>query len=157
VTAGRRPTGRVEALAGVDGVEVHGDVADLGAELRAAWVAVAPMRLGAGIKNKVLEAWAAGRPVVMSRVAANGLAVADGLEQLVTDDRDEQIARIVELLRDAARRRTLGEAARRLARTRHSWGQCADEMSRLLLKASQGSRGHERPSTWISRRTRLRV
>src|SRR6185295_14547642 len=91
VLAGRRPTSSVVALGEVEGVEVHGNVPEMSAELREAWLAVAPMRLGAGIKNKVLEAWAAARPVVMTRIAANGLTL-DGMEQLVTDDRAEQIS-----------------------------------------------------------------
>jgi hypothetical protein len=47
-------------LGKLERVEVVGEVDDLRDELESAWAAVAPMRVGAGIKNKVLEAWAAG-------------------------------------------------------------------------------------------------
>ena len=75
VAAGRRPAPEVVALGALPGVSIEADVADMTACLRRAWVAVAPMRRGAGVKNKVLEAWAAGLPVVMTPIATNGLSL----------------------------------------------------------------------------------
>ncbi|HEV2335243.1 MAG TPA: hypothetical protein VGS13_07090 [Stellaceae bacterium] len=47
---------------------------------------VAPLRFGAGIKSKVIDSFAAGLPCVMTRVAAEGLALTGSLPQLVGDD-----------------------------------------------------------------------
>ncbi|GAN80856.1 Hint domain-containing protein [Acidocella aminolytica] len=55
------------------GVDLRGYVADLDPLYTQARLAVAPLRFGAGIKGKVLEAWAYGVPCVMSPVAAEGL------------------------------------------------------------------------------------
>ena len=99
VIAGRNPTAEVQQLADRPGVEVLGEVPDMSAVLKQAWVAVAPMRTGAGIKNKVLEAWAVGTPVVMSAAAANGLSLdADGGG--AGDGRPARMAEIIAALLD---------------------------------------------------------
>ncbi|GAB3678514.1 TIGR03087 family PEP-CTERM/XrtA system glycosyltransferase [Salinisphaera aquimarina] len=74
---GTRPTRQVLALAEHAGVHVTGAVADVRPYLAHASVAVAPMRIARGIQNKVLEALAMGRAVVMSEQAAAGLEPAD--------------------------------------------------------------------------------
>jgi len=134
--AGRDPTNDVQQLGTLPGVEVLGEVPDMGAVLKRAWVAVAPMRTGAGIKNKVLEAWAVGTPVVMSPAAANGLSLDPTAESLVAEEPARMAEVICRLLTDAAERRRLGTSAHRLAAS-HAWGSAAREMSRLLLNASQ--------------------
>ena len=60
---GRNPTDAVRALAS-DQVDVTGTVEDVRPYLAKAAVFACPMRLGSGIKNKILQAWAMERPVV---------------------------------------------------------------------------------------------
>ncbi|MGP1674877.1 MAG: glycosyltransferase [Candidatus Limnocylindrales bacterium] len=90
---GRDPGARLLAAAhGVEGVEVTGFVEDMRAELETATVVVAPMRFGAGIQNKLLEAMAMAIPVITTPVAYAGLVrpgeplppvtVADGAEAI---------------------------------------------------------------------------
>ncbi len=133
---GRNPTAEVRQLADRPGVEVLGEVPDMSAVLKRVWVAVAPMRTGAGIKNKVLEAWAVGTPVVMSPAAANGLSLDPAAEALVADDPARMAELIAGLLTDAGKRRRLGAAAHRLAMA-HAWESAAKEISRLLHNASR--------------------
>jgi glycosyltransferase involved in cell wall biosynthesis len=98
VLAGARPAAELRRLGSLPGVEIHGDVDDLAAYLSRSTVAVAPMRGGSGVPIKILEAMAAGVPVVADRWSASGLedpagvAVAgtagewvDGLQRLMTD------------------------------------------------------------------------
>ena len=75
--AGARPSGAVRRLAGLDGVELRPDVPDMGTELAQATVAVLPMFTGSGLKNKVLEAFSSGLPVVANRMGMDGV---DGAE-----------------------------------------------------------------------------
>jgi GT2 family glycosyltransferase len=99
---GSNPTGHVQALAG-DGIACFADISD--AELEAAYerarVAVVPLRCGAGVKLKVVEALRAGVPLVTTPVGAQGLV---GLDQVVAVEDDEAAfaAAVVTLLRDDA-------------------------------------------------------
>jgi glycosyltransferase involved in cell wall biosynthesis len=74
VLAGARPARSVRRLSTTTGVEIHADVDDLGDYLMEAHVAVAPMASGSGVPIKILEAIAAGVPVVADGWSAAGLA-----------------------------------------------------------------------------------
>ncbi len=59
------------------GIHVHGHVPDIGAPLRKHRVMFAPLRFGAGVKGKVLDAWAHGMPVVTTPIGAEGVLPLD--------------------------------------------------------------------------------
>jgi glycosyltransferase involved in cell wall biosynthesis len=128
---GRSPAPEVSALAGRPGIEVHADVESVRAFLTLAWLAVAPMRTGCGIKNKVLEAWAVGTPAVMTPIATNGLKHAPS-ELLLTGEGQEMADMIASLLADESRRNALGALARTTAVNAFSWDAPAAALSALL-------------------------
>lgn len=132
VLAGRNPRPSVLALGRQEGVEVRADVPDMYAILREGWVSVAPMRCGAGVKNKILEAWAVGRPTVMTPLAANGLHLDEVAGALVANDRTAFGDLVVRLLRDRELRHDQGTSLQELARTRHTWEESAETLSGLL-------------------------
>lgn len=117
---GRSPTPQVQALAG-DGVEVTGTVPDIRPYLARACVATAPLLSGGGTRLKLLEALDAGRPVVATRVGADGLEdlVGDGV--VIADEPAEMAKRILELLGDGERARELGLAGHRAVADRYAW------------------------------------
>jgi glycosyltransferase involved in cell wall biosynthesis len=132
VIAGRRPSSDIVALATDPGIEVIGDVRDMPALLREAWVAVAPMRSGTGIKNKVLEAWSASRPVVMTELAASGLQLDSTARELVVDSPDKMAAAVSALLTEPERRRRAGMAGYQLAERQYSWSDAVSEFDSVL-------------------------
>jgi len=73
-------------------------------------LAVAPLRYGAGVKGKVLEAFAAGVPCLMTPMAAEGVPLPPPLQALVHDDPQALADAIVALHQDPARTRPLAEA-----------------------------------------------
>jgi sugar transferase (PEP-CTERM/EpsH1 system associated) len=73
IIVGANPTPLVKELARIPGVEVTGAVPDVRPYLWQAAVSVAPLRMARGLQNKVLEALAAGLPVVMTEAVADGL------------------------------------------------------------------------------------
>ncbi|MCU0305661.1 MAG: glycosyltransferase [Thermoanaerobaculales bacterium] len=87
VLAGARPAAALRRLAALPGVELHGDVDDLAPFLARATVAVAPMAGGSGVPIKILEAMAAGVPVVADPWAAAGLAEAGAVAEADTPAR----------------------------------------------------------------------
>ena len=86
-----------------------------------ATVAVVPVRAGSGLQNKVLEAMAAGTPVVTTPRAAAALDVEPGEHLLVAEDAAGLAAAALGLLRDPARARLLARAARALVERRYRW------------------------------------
>ncbi|MGI8424490.1 MAG: glycosyltransferase [Chloroflexota bacterium] len=122
VLAGRDPTPAVRALVGVD-VEVTGALSEtaLTAHRSGAWAYVVPMRMGSGVRFKVLEAMAAALPVVSTSLGASGTGAIDGQHALIRDDAESFGAAVADLLRDGPRRRALGTAARGLTEREHDW------------------------------------
>ncbi len=139
LVAGREPSPAVQALAQLPGVEIRADVPAMGPVLDEAWIAVAPMRSGSGIKNKVLEAWARERPVVMTRLAVNGLAMDDRMGALVADAPSTMADLVAALLTDEHQRRYWGGLGRELVLRHHTWRQAADRISALLSAASNAA------------------
>jgi sugar transferase (PEP-CTERM/EpsH1 system associated) len=82
---GSNPSPEVLKLARRDGVFVSGRVADVRPYIAHATASVAPMRIARGIQNKVLEAMAMARPVVLTAAALEGIAADPMLETIVAD------------------------------------------------------------------------
>jgi glycosyltransferase involved in cell wall biosynthesis len=123
---GNAPPPELEALAS-DAITVTGHVPDMRRYLAQAAVFVAPLRLGAGIKNKVLEALAMRCPVVATPLSVEGIAVLHNDEVLIADT-DEQIAEeTISLLTDPALGARLGASGRELIEARYSWAQVAEQ------------------------------
>lgn len=118
---GRSPTRRIRRLAIIPGVEVAGSVEDVLAEVRRFDVSVAPMRIARGLQNKVLEAMAAAKPVVLTSKAAAGIAGRHAQEFLIADRPSDIVQNVVWLLTDRAERERLGRAARRFVAVHHCW------------------------------------
>jgi glycosyltransferase involved in cell wall biosynthesis len=128
---GSHPTDRVRSLAR-PWVAVTGSVPDVRPYLDRAAVFVAPIRLGYGVKGKVLEAFARGVPVVATPSVHEGLpgAVA-GEHLLVARTPSEFAAAVLRLLGDGALRGRLASGARRLAEERCDWAGSARRLAEL--------------------------
>ncbi|MCG5501056.1 TIGR03087 family PEP-CTERM/XrtA system glycosyltransferase [Ectothiorhodospira lacustris] len=83
---GARPAREVKQLEQIDGIQVTGAVKDVRPYLAHAEAAVAPLRIARGIQNKVLEAMAMGKPVLVTPQALDGLRACQGLEWPVSED-----------------------------------------------------------------------
>lgn len=86
-----------------EGVQVKGWVEDVAEVYHSCRIFVAPLRSGAGIKGKVIGALAAGTPVVMSPLAAEGVGISRGSEAMVAETVDEWVQAIVALYHDGDR------------------------------------------------------
>jgi polysaccharide biosynthesis protein PslH len=73
---------------------------------------VVPLRMGSGTRIKILEACAASRAIVSTRVGAEGLDLKPGKEIVLADDPSEFANSIIALLRDRHRRTAIGKSAR---------------------------------------------
>ena len=135
VIAGRDPARDILALGARPGIEIQGNVADMGAVLGNAWVSIAPMHSGVGIKNKILEAWAHARPTVLTNLAANGLIVPPDHAALVRDGAIEMAEAVVGLFKNPDRRHALGRSAQINVREHFTWAGAAARLDALLRAA----------------------
>jgi glycosyltransferase involved in cell wall biosynthesis len=129
---------------------LRGYVDDLAAELRGHRMFVAPILSGTGVKTKVVEAMAAGLPVVTTPAGVTGLDVQDGVHCHVAAAPDafaERVARLAAEPESAAR---MGAAGRELAAARHSLAAVAEGwrvlLSRVAAQHPLGARDERRPA-----------
>ena len=118
-------------LAGLPGVVVTGRVPDAAAFVNAAAVVAAPLESGAGVRIKVLDALARGKPLVATTRAVEGLELVDGEHALVRDDDVAFADALVALLDDPAARGRLGAAGRAWAQSNLSWDGVLDRYDLL--------------------------
>jgi glycosyltransferase involved in cell wall biosynthesis len=127
--AGARPGGPLRRAVAAGGAELIDSPADLTGELRRAAVAVLPMFSGSGIKNKVLEAFALGLPVVANASGVEGIVGARAGEHYLLGESAEEIAaRAAELLADSSARSRIAAAARALVEGDYSWDRQASRL-----------------------------
>ncbi len=111
---------RIERLAAPD-VKVEGWVADVADVYASCRVFVAPLRSGAGLKGKVIGAFAYGAPCVLSPIAAEGTGIRDGQEALIADKPLDWAEKVARLYGDSELWLRLHAAARRYAASEHSF------------------------------------
>ena len=129
---GSRPPASVLALGRRPGVSVLADVASLAPYYAAARVAVVPIRAGGGSRIKILEAFAHGRPVVATRLGAEGLAVVDGQHLLIADTPEEFAAAARRLLADPDLAARLVSQARALVEQRYALDRVASTIEKAI-------------------------
>lgn len=118
---GAAPNPKVQALSNIPGVQVTGFVDDLNAALNQSTVFVAPLRFAAGVQNKVLEAMAAGRPIVTTSLVNQGIGAKHGCELITADDATSLAEAVITLLHDPEKRQQLGSSARSFVKANYNW------------------------------------
>jgi glycosyltransferase involved in cell wall biosynthesis len=119
IAAGANPTAEVASLAS-DHIDVTGQVADLREVLDRARVFVCPLRVGAGVKGKIMTALAYGIPVVTTSVGIEGSGVQPGEHVLVADDAEGFVRETLRLYRDPELWQRLSLAGQDLMRAEFS-------------------------------------
>lgn len=108
-------------LAGDPRIEIRDAVTEAVPELARAKVAVVPLLAGSGTRLKILEAWAAGLPVVSTSIGAEGLGARDGEHLYLADSPATFAERVTRLLACKELRESLGNAGRLLLEKRFTW------------------------------------
>jgi glycosyltransferase involved in cell wall biosynthesis len=113
-----------------------GPVADVVPHWRDAHALAVPLDVGGGTRLKILEAFAAGLPVVSTPVGCEGIAARDG-EHLVVADRRAFASAIVDLLRSPERAAAMAERARAVAIHQYDWAVVGRLAGDAVAAASQ--------------------
>lgn len=136
---GSEPSERVKALTRMQGIHVTGKVDDIRPYVRSAAVFVCPLRLGSGVKNKILAAMAMEKATVATPISIDGLDVADDREVQLADDPQTFADKVVRLLADEEEVRRLGRNGLACVRRNYSWsamGKALDEAIQSVSTAA---------------------
>ncbi|MEM7356416.1 MAG: glycosyltransferase family 4 protein, partial [Acidobacteriota bacterium] len=129
---GRQPSRAVRELDRLVGVTVWPDVPDLRPHYAWADQVLLPLRAGGGTRIKILEAFAAGVPVISTPLGAEGLAVVAGEHLLLAESVDELAASALRLAREPDLADRLARQARRWVRRHHDRRSVADRLADQL-------------------------
>ncbi|MDW8298633.1 MAG: glycosyltransferase family 4 protein [Anaerolineae bacterium] len=131
---GNAPPPELCACAAAD-LHVTGHVPDLQPYYARAALFLAPLRFGAGIKNKVLEAMGMALPVIATPLSADGIAPSEGIRPATSAQ--EFVEQACALLADSALRARLGAANRAVIEARYTWSAVADAYESLYTQLSR--------------------
>ena len=128
--AGADPKPAVRALAGPH-VVVSGRLPDIRLAYASASIFVAPMRIGSGMQNKLLEAMAMHLPCVTTSLAASPLG-ATPWEHLLVGDSAAELADLIIKLGIDELHRSIADAGRRFVLDRYSWPAAVAPLEKIL-------------------------
>jgi len=128
---GRNPSPKIKQLNRDPNVIVTGDVLDVRPFIARSALSIVPMRVGAGIKNKILESMAMKKPVISTAIGAEGIEVRDNEDILIADDPYDFALNAVKMLENGYLRNRLVENGYKLVRKKYSWVSVVDDLERI--------------------------
>lgn len=120
---GSQPSARVNELKRIPGIHVTGDVEDIRPFVRKAAVYVCPLRVGSGVKNKILAAMAMQKATVATSMSIDGLDLADNCEVLLADAPQDFADKVVRLLTDQKAAQQMGVNGLARVQGQYSWAE----------------------------------
>jgi sugar transferase (PEP-CTERM/EpsH1 system associated) len=131
------PTHFREAFSSEQRIVVTGTVPDIRPYINSADVYICPMRLGSGIKNKVLEAMAMEMPIVASPMSCDGIEAKDGVHLSIEEHEGPFADKVVELLNRPGLQSRLGSQARKLVVEKYSWHSIAKRFEEVYRSMTE--------------------
>lgn len=108
---------------------ITGEVEDIRQYLKKPNIFVAPVRLGGGIKGKVLEAMAMGVPVVATKEAISGIDYSIGNFALISDDIDVFADNVVKLYNNETMYKALSDNSRKIVEANYDWKKIVEKLN----------------------------
>lgn len=115
-------------------VVVTGYVQDLREYIEKSEIIVCPVRIGAGTRNKILQSFALGKPVVSTSLGAEGIEVTDGENILIADTASEFAEKVIMLLKDKTMQKKFAESSYKFVIAKYSLEILRNTLSELFKK-----------------------
>lgn len=129
--AGTNPTKSVKQLAS-NNVIVTGWVPDMREYYAQSKVFVAPMQIGTGLQNKILEAMAMKVPCITSALANDSLKAENGKQVLVAKKAQEYANYILDILGNETKATSLAEEGHKYVVEKYSWSKYSEDLETML-------------------------
>lgn len=132
--AGANPAESVQNLAS-ENVEVLGWIDDIRDAYAQSRIFIAPMQIGTGLQNKLLEAMAMALPCITSKLANNALGAVPGDQILIGKQPEEYAAHVMHLLNNPDTAAQLANQGREFVVSHYSWSQSTRQLSELMRQS----------------------
>ena len=129
---GANPTNQLLKLKNTN-LDILGWTNDIRESYLSAKIFIAPMRIGTGLQNKLLEAMALNIPCITSELANQALKAKDGHQILIGNNPDQYIEHISNLLIDEQLRLNIGDEGRKYIRESFNWETTSKELHKLMF------------------------
>jgi glycosyltransferase involved in cell wall biosynthesis len=134
---GRNPPASLRRrIEGHASAELHADVADVRPYLANAAVLAVPLRIGGGSRLKILEAMAAGLPVVSTKIGCEGLIFQAFRELTVVGDIGEMAAALVGVIRQSAHANALARNAKLVVQAHYDWSRLSAQLEQVWYRCA---------------------
>lgn len=150
---GREPTRTVRQLAEREGIVVTGGVSETHSWIQKCRVVAVPLRVARGLPNKMLEAMAAGRPVVASSAAAACIDAEPNRHFHVADEPEDFADRTIRLLCENRACHEVAREALTWVRAHHDWEIVLDQFERVVFGEGTGANRVRRMDSAIAATT----
>jgi sugar transferase (PEP-CTERM/EpsH1 system associated) len=129
---GTEPSRKVKNLSRIRNVTVTGQVADIAAFVYDSSVSVAPMRVGAGVQNKILESMALGTPVVTTQIGLEGIDCTPGKDVLVANSPSAFADAVSQLIQNRHLRTKISKNARKFIESKYVWDRVLKKLDAII-------------------------
>lgn len=142
ILVGRNPPeSLVRRAQGSPGVELHPNVPDVRPFLASAGVMAVPLRIGGGSRLKILEAMAAGLPVVSTHIGAEGLGLEPGCHFIAADPPEDHAAALLDAIRQPGPAQERARRARQLVLASYDWDALAEGLEQTWMRCVEAPVG----------------
>lgn len=131
------PAGLPQRIAAVPGAALFADVADVRPYLASSGLMAVPLRIGGGSRLKILEALAAGLPVVSTRIGAEGLLLEPERDLILVENPAEMTAALLRCLRAPGPAQAMAEHGRQVVLERYDWDVLAEKLEAVWERCCQ--------------------
>lgn len=133
---GANPSKNLNKIAKDKSVVVTGRVPDLRPYIEKSQVAIDPLRIGAGLQNKILEGMSMELPMVVTEIANEGIGAVDGEHIFVASNSSDFASKVCMLLKNPSLRRRIGENARQFIEVNWSWKKHFSDLEHLMIEVT---------------------
>lgn len=114
-------------------VIICGYVKDMWQEIIDKQILIVPLRIGSGMRLKIIEMLAAGKIVVSTSIGKEGIEVNDGQELLIADNRDEFVRMIKDIFNNKIDTKNITSKARSTMKQNYSWEKISNQFEKIYL------------------------
>lgn len=130
---GSSPSSKVKKYDNKEGIEVTGEVDSVIESAKHGTASVVPVRIGAGVQNKVLESMAMGIPVITTPTGAEGIdELKDEESVLISEDKNEFAKDVIRITKEKELRNKLSSQGKEIIKNNYSWDKKLQEYLEVI-------------------------